>query len=332
MRYLAASKLSLFLILIIAGNAFSQDNNSEISGRVIDQNGKPVALVFVELLNEVNSSIARIRTDEGGAYRFSRLSFGRFTVRVLPSGQNFKETTFEFELYSPFSGAFSSPHREYRDIVVRRNQNNRVNPAAVIFAQEVPNDAKELFEQAKKDLDNKRTAAAVSNLNKAIKIFPDYFDALENLGNLKNAQNDFPEAVDFFRRALKINPRAVISWYGIGYSYLKLKDNSSALIAAKQGLSFAPESSAINFLIGLVNRAEGKFTEAETYMLKADKLADGKNAEISWNLALLYGNDLKNYGKAADRLETYLKYAGKIPNKGQITKLIKRFRKLDSNA
>jgi tetratricopeptide (TPR) repeat protein len=61
------------------------------------------------------------------------------------------------------------------------------------------------------------------------------------------------------------------------------------------------------YVLGKVERAEGKYQEAEKHLLQAKKVSKNPIPEIHKELAQLYGNDLKKYKEAADELELYLK-------------------------
>ena len=61
------------------------------------------------------------------------------------------------------------------------------------------------------------------------------------------------------------------------------------------------------FVLGRVERIEAKYGDAEKHLLQAKKLAKQPIPEIHKELALLYADNLKKYGFAADELEAYLK-------------------------
>jgi regulator of sirC expression with transglutaminase-like and TPR domain len=66
-------------------------------------------------------------------------------------------------------------------------------------------------------------------------------------------------------------------------------------------------------------------SEAETYLKRADVLAESKLADVHWQLALLF-NQLKRFREAADQLELFLKVQPDARDAEQIRKLIQRFR------
>ena len=98
----AACILSALLIAVLPLHVEAQlpgFSGSTVSGFVFDPQRRPVAQVPVELINDVNGVIQRMRTDGSGRFLFRGVSQGRFQVRVLPLGTNYEEQTQEIEIY-----------------------------------------------------------------------------------------------------------------------------------------------------------------------------------------------------------------------------------------
>ncbi len=79
-------------------------------------------------------------------------------------------------------------------------------------------------------------------------------------------------------------------------------------------------------MFGKAFRAKKDYQTAETALLKAEKLNDSEDSEVHWELATLYGNNLDQYGKAANQLESFLKLQPDSKDKKNIIRLIKDFR------
>ncbi len=97
---LIASFLSLFIGQAEAKTFYTkliQQNRNTISGHIFDSQRRPVTEVYVELQNELYSTIARSKSNGSGRYYFGNLSAGRFIVRVLPYGTNLEEQSQEVE-------------------------------------------------------------------------------------------------------------------------------------------------------------------------------------------------------------------------------------------
>ena len=135
------------------------------------------------------------------------------------------------------------------------------------------------------------------------------------------------EATQFFIRAAEVNPKSSKTFYFMGFALNSLGEeyNPAALKALAKASELAPSSFEVELLTGKIHRELKNFLEAEKHLLKAKKLADTKIPEIHKELAQLYGNDLKDYGKAADELELYLKASNK-KNDEKIKKQIEDLR------
>src|SRR4026208_2066123 len=62
---------------------------TSISGHVSDNSRNPIPDLQVELLDDVDSVIARTKTDNSGLFSFRRLSSGIFQIRVQTYGTTF---------------------------------------------------------------------------------------------------------------------------------------------------------------------------------------------------------------------------------------------------
>ena len=323
-----SGSIVLVVLLIIGSAVQAQTNRSTISGFVFDSDRRPIVQTPVELLNDMNSVLARTRTDGSGRYFFGGLPHGRFTVKVLPFATDLEQQSVDVEISGigitgrPMSGTV------HQDIYLRRRQASASAPTvnAVIYAQDVPQEAQEAYKNALSDLRDKRIGPGIESLEKAISIFPEYFDALQSLGLVLMGQEKYGDAREAFSRAVKINERSFDCWYGIGHSSYLLNDSNAAIQAAEKAVALKPDSVKANLVLGISYRQGKNYEKSETALKQAARLGGGESPEVHWNLALLYAHNLNRYKDAAEQLEMYLKAAKDIPNEDAVRKLIKQFR------
>lgn len=75
-----------FLTIFIFLNGFSQTTN-QISGKVIDANGKPIQSATIELLKSIDSSLIKTAiTDQSGRYDFSGIASGNYIISSSSTG------------------------------------------------------------------------------------------------------------------------------------------------------------------------------------------------------------------------------------------------------
>jgi tetratricopeptide (TPR) repeat protein len=291
----------------------------------------PVSQVYVELKNEVNSVVGRVRTEGSGRFTFTGLANGRYTLTVLPLGTDFEEQTIEVELSGVGARGIPLPDRAQRDFYLRPRRTSSPSANRVLFAQEVPSEAKKLYENAVEALERQQIAQGIEGLEQSLKIFPNYFLALERLGLEELKREKFLTAKKLLGDCVRVNPRSFRCWYGLGYSAYSLQESSDAVDALKKTVEIDASSAASFFVLGLSQRRMGQYQDAEDSMLKAKALDNGRTSAINWNLALLYAHNLKRYKDAAAELELFLEADPKNPDAGNIKKLINQFQNRSTN-
>ena len=305
-----------------------RQNRNTINGFVFDSQRRPVAQVYIELQNDVYSTLARTKTDGSGRFSFGGLSAGRFYIRILPYGTNFEEQTQEVEIVNFIAPGRSVSENVQRDFYlrVRRNEVDSKAVTGVVFVQDVPEQARKSYQKAVAQLDDKKIEAGITELKNALKLFPDYYQALERLGNEFIKQQKYQDAQEVFKKAVAVNTRSYSGWYGLGYASYALNLSGTAVEAAEKAVSLNPNSIEALLLLGISQRQAKLYDKAEKSLKQADKSAKGKSADVHWNLALLYAHNLNRFREAADELELFLKAEPNAENVEAIKKLIKQFR------
>lgn len=331
----------IVLIIIIAHlNLYSKtipkhSNSSlplnRISGFVYDQNRNPVPRVFVELQDELNRSLSTIRTETSGRYIFAGMSSGTFYVRVITSGTNFIEQTAKVQIVNlgPPGQNLGRSDSVKQDFYLRPRKsvldsNHLQN--SVIYAQEIPINAKNAYRKAVSQINNKNYTKGIKLLQKAIKIYPKYFFALNRLGFVYFEQKKYELASQYFAQAADVNPKSEPTIYLLAYSVYLTKRYDATLSILKSALKIKHTTSRIYLLYGKCLREKRNFEEAEKKLKLAETLNIKKDPEVHWELAKLYGDNLNRFGDAATQLELFLKLQPDSKDKKQIRKLIKKFK------
>ena len=297
---------------------------NRIEGQVYDQNRSPVGDAYIELLNEVDSLVGRTRTSSAGRFTFLGVSSGHFTIKVLPFGTNLKEQTEEVEI----NNQLSRSDTVFVEIYLRFDKSSYNaspdSPPEAIFIQDVPQNARKLYQSGIKSLEKNQDKGLV-DIEEAIKIFPDYFEALSRLGKEYNSRKDFKKAYPYLLKSIDINPRSFSNYYSLSFAFYQLGEIPAAVKAAQACVILNGNSVNTQLLYGTLLRLNDNYPEAEKTLLKASSLAKKPNAEIHWQLALLY-NKLKRNEEAAKELETFLKISPDSPDKKKIQDLIAKLR------
>ncbi|QQS43021.1 MAG: carboxypeptidase regulatory-like domain-containing protein [Acidobacteriota bacterium] len=281
-----------------------------IGGFIYDEQRNPVVEVDVELLNENYATRGRVKTNGIGRYEFSNVADGTYYIRVMPFRYNLEDSTERVivDSLSILGGGFTYISQ---DFYLRRKQGGLgETTTGVIFAQEIPKSAEEKYNSALEALDSGETSEATKLLVAARNEFPNYFAANHKLGMVLLTTKRYEEAARVFMLAAGINPKSSVTFYYMGFALSQMgkEYNPAALKALEKARVLAPSAYLVPLLEGKLLRQEGDFVQAEKSLISAKKLANNVSVpEIHMELSQLYGNDLKQYGKAADELELYLK-------------------------
>lgn len=305
------------LLLFIAAAFVSEVSASTIAGFVYDDQRNPLIEVDVELLNENRVLLDRVRTNGVGRYQFNNISDGRYYIKALPFRYNLidKEEEVIVDSFAIRGGGATFVDR---DIYLQRKKGGLgETTTGVVFAQEVPKEAEDLFRQGIEALGNENKTEGMTKLIEAVNAFPTYYAASQRLGMELLKTRQYMDAAKLFMRAAEINPKSSVSFYYAGFALSQIgkEYNRAALVALEKARGLANTSFEVMLLIGKIQRKEGDFVEAEKALLTAKKLASERVPEIHIELAQLYGNDLKQFGKAADELELYMKASDKKDEK-----------------
>lgn len=332
-------KLRIIGVLVFAAAAATVSaqlpvrTGNSIQGHVFDAaNRKPVADVYVELLNDTYSVVKRIRTDGSGRFYFGGLTHGRFKVRVLPYATNYREQTQEADLGNSTVGTGYSTDNVYLDFYLKANdpQGNRggQGQAAVLFVQDVPAEAKAAYARAVANFERpSESDLGFADLKRALELFPDYYDALDKISFEYVKRDMVYESLPYLVKAVGVNQRSFSCHYMLGTVAFRIKQYKEAAEAFGIAAALNPHSETTQIKYGMALRTSGDLAAAEAALKKAVSMSgDRVDPEAHWQLALLYEKQ-KRYADAARQLEEFLKAEAHTPNRSQIESLIRSFKK-----
>ena len=306
-----------------------QGRNS-ITGMVFDDSRRPMSEVYVELLNELDITASQVRTSSSGRYEFPGLGEGRYKVRVRPFGTDYLNQTQEVVIANVSAiGGGSGGENKQVDFYLRLRPELTAGPfyaPGTVFAQEVPEQAKKLYEKAIGELQSKKEADGFASLRQSLEIFPNYYLALNRLGTeyaVRGNQDKryFEAARVLLTKAVEVNSKGFSSMFGLGFSQYHLGFTNEAVENLQRAVALYNKSPNGYLWLGIAQRRAGKLVEAETSFKRADDLSKGKEADVHWQLANLY-NQQKRYAEAAAELEKFLKIKPDARDADKIKQLI----------
>lgn len=330
----------LLLLLSLVANVKAQGGGVDptgtggrhsIQGRLVFPSGQRADLRLKVRLESTGGDLS-VLSDMNGNFKFQSLRPGRYTVVV--EGGDLYETITEPVFIE--SGAVSSRRMPGTIPIARpfnvlfylrpRDTENRAKPGILNAALAgVPKSAVEVYEQALASATTGDSDKAISQLQQAVALYPNFPLAFNQLGveYLKRGQLD--KAADALQKALKLSPDAYEPQLNYGIvllNQMKFSDAEQQLRAAlkKNEAQFSPYLYLGMALVNLKN-----YQEAETILQKAVTLGGPKAARAHYFLGGIYWR-ARDYSRAATQLEQYLQLEPKAANADKIRATIKDLR------
>ena len=318
----AAIALSVVLPFLFVHHAAAQNFN-RIEGTVLDEYGRPVPEVYVELADSMEGDLARSRTTDSGRFTFGGLSTGRFKLTVITAGTNFLSETKDVEIVG--TGLRSSTEVAYTDFHLKVDPRKLAlgsgGPPEAIFVQEVPEGARKLFKKGAPDI---KTEKGLKLVEDAIAAFPDYFDALSAAGKAYVDSGDYAKGAAYLIRAVRVNQRSYSAYSSLAYAAYKLNKIPEATEAARLAVTIEAKAIGTRILLGRLLRLGGNLKLAEALLAETLKMAPN-SPQAHYELALVYNRENRN-NEAAAELATFLKLAPDDPEKKNVEDLIAKLK------
>ena len=83
--------------------------------------------------------------------------------------------------------------------------------------------------------------SARKNYEQAVKLKPDYPEAINNLGTVYYARKSFRRSISYYKRALKLSPESASIYSNLGTAYFARKQYADATTAFQTALKLDPE-------------------------------------------------------------------------------------------
>jgi Tfp pilus assembly protein PilF len=128
---------------------------------------------------------------------------------------------------------------------------------------------------------------AIPHFVEALRIKPDFFDALINMGITLAEQGKTTEAISYYRRALDVESRSAKAHMQLALALIKQEKADNALQEAYQAAEIAPNDADIRTNLGLMLARQNKLPEAAAQLNEAVRL-NPDSPEAQNNLGLVF--------------------------------------------
>ena len=289
----------------------------EIEGVIEGPDSTPLNGIAVFLEDLTRARVAQSITSSDGRYRFNRVAAGTYYIVARPNSSDFRSAVRRVELIET-TRVGTSTATERVDITLEAMPHRTAGGLTTVYAQEVPPEASARFERALEKLAKKNTDAAIRELNDALRIFPNYFMATQQLGLVYVEMEDYQKAIPPLVKAVEINAKAGQAYLGLGIASLKLGRPELALDALQRARPLDEKSYRVHFYLGLTLIELNRSEEAESSLKLSYQLGGAqKAASAHLYLAAIYSKRGQNQ-QAINELESYLRDSPKAANAARV--------------
>lgn len=309
----------------------SSDGANTIQGRVYFPAGEQRSGKIIKLHLESNDSTGAMTvvTDQDGVFRFNSLRAGNYSV-VVDGGKDY-ESTREPVTIDPIGNG--------RIVQISIQLRPKIDASNATFAG-VPQNALDLYQKGTAAAQKGNSKAAVEFLGKAVTAYPNFTQALSDLGAEYLKLFQWEKAVASFEAFLKLKPNDAtahldlgIAIYNVSAALLndkKLDESSQKLVQAEShlraALNLKNNGPSAHYYLGMTLIKLKRYDEAQSELELTIKNGGGGIALAHKYLGGLYMNARRNK-EAADELEEYLQLDPRAPDADKIKEAVSKLRK-----
>ena len=305
--------LRIFFVIILAGffpaiTLAQRDNDImapgsvyEISGEIRTADNKAVENVMIHIESSTGALVEQGTADNMGRFRFIRLRPGQYRVFATANGLSAAPQSVDLSRASPRVHVFLQ--------LVPVSPTFRTTGNSRVIDARIPLDAQAAMAKGRTAAGEKKTAEAITHLQKAIQIYPDYYEAHRMLGQLYMDNSQWDKAEASLRQAVRIDPKAVPALSSLGEVYRREKKYEEAQKILEEALKLDKDSWESNFTLGRIYWELRDLVKSGKYV--------ARSIELQPNIAeghLLAGNIFIRAGLPENALIEYEEYLRLAPS------------------
>lgn len=233
------------------------ERSGEISGTVYVDNGAVPAGQIIVTIRSLSLGTSRsILSDFDGSFRVRGLAPGTYQVSAEARGYYPSDATVQVGPFrSDLSLRLTSSHIGSSSVGGR---------SISVRELKIPAKAREEYQRGIASLIKQDAAASVAHLNKAIQIFPGYYEAYYHVGVAETRLNHKDEAMDAFQKAIDVSGgRYALAQFAYGLLLSdrgKLEEGERII---RSGLETDPNSPEGHFFLAISLYTMNRLDEAE---------------------------------------------------------------------
>lgn len=253
MRRFSLPSLAVVLLIPVAWAQQSPPAaNMFVEGEISQERGILPNDLTVEVYDlRDHNRVSSTAVQQDGRFRFRNLPPGSYTIKVVNlRGEVIKES---FAQIQPSLGqiALRLPSTE---LAARPGE-----PVSVSrLLRPIPKKARKEFDSSIRAAEEGQLQASTAHLEKAIHIFPEYFEAHNNLGARYLKSGELDKALNEFEMSIALSPAFVMAHVNLSVALLNKRLYPEAETAARRAVQLEPQSAPAHYVLGQALFAQRK--------------------------------------------------------------------------
>ncbi len=300
-----------------SGNRTATAANS-IRGKVFLPSGMtPEQRLRVVLEINTGGIAAETFTDSVGNFEFRSLTNNNYRVTVYSDQRLFETAQEAVEVFGNFARTYMV------QIYLREKRPDQPQTKdkllSVADIQEVPKNARKLYDKGLKLARENKPQEAASPLQEALQAFPTYLNALNKLGEQHLRLEQPAEAQALFERAIALSEKFALPHINLGILLFNLKRMPEAIKELETGnnLDDSFPMGHLHLGLALMNAEPADYERAEKEFNRTLQIAGKEVPQAHLHLFNLYTRR-KEYQKALGQLDEFLKAAPNAPEAASV--------------
>ena len=312
----------LFIVLSIAsvlpiGAAAQASRDGAINGRLVFGGSVSCDRVVVELERVENQPIDYTFADMGCGFRFDRVTKGNYFIHVKIDGYSDVRQAVDVGEGGMSAAPLIITMSPAPTRISRQKTGNIVDASELL--EQYPRKAVDLYKKSISDRKKGRNDKAIENLEQAVKIAPNFYQAQNDLGVLYNKMNRPEDAEKHLVQAHELNRNSTEPLINLASLYLDQDKPDRAAEVSQEAVRNDSKSGPALFNLGLALYKLARLDKAEDALRKALQVAP-KMFQVHLALANVYMK-LRQYDRMVDQLNSYLDENPNGPEREQVEKL-----------
>jgi tetratricopeptide (TPR) repeat protein len=315
--------LSRLLILLTISSALpivasaQTSRDGAISGRLLFDGAVSCDRVVVELERVENQAIDFTLADMGCGFRFDRIAKGNYFVHVKVDGYSDVRQAVDVADGGLSAAPLIITMSPAPTRISRQRSGNIVDASELL--EQYPRKAVDLYKKSISDRKKGRRDKAIEDLEQAVKIAPNFYQAQNDLGVLYSMMNRPEDAEKHLVQAHELNRNSTEPLINLASLYLDQDKPDRAEEVSQEAVRNDSKSGPALFNLGIALYKLARLDKAEDALMKALQVAP-KMFQVHLALANVYMK-LRQYDRMVAQLNSYLDQNPNGPEREQVEKL-----------